>query len=254
MAMLDTHLTSAALKGGGGEIDFSIASTTLQEIFGMQCGENTKNRFYLPLVQNEDHLWVHANMAREKRGMYRRSNRKPRTDRLVIDFAQDHPAVVEYSHLATCRLLQFSAKRPELGLKIFATYAKDALPGAAFTHASRHFKALVGSPVRYISLTLEIAQSALLLLSSFESRHNLKDDFRNSWNDILILASAIRANEVLITKDQVLAEFAAEVTRTQVAQHAGDSFKVDFSASSRLRRTSLESKRFINLGWRAHNR
>jgi predicted nucleic acid-binding protein len=254
MVMLDTQLTSATLRDGGDKLDFSVSSTTLQEIFGMQCGENAENRFYLPLIQNGYHLWMHVNMAREKRGMRRRSKRKPRTDRLVIDFARDHPTVVEYSHIATCRLLQFSAKQPELGSKIFTTYARDALSRAAFSHASRHFKALADSQVRYLALTLETVRMALPLLSEFEARFSLKDNFRNSWNDMLILATAIRANEALITRDRVLAEFAADVIQAEVADHADASFQVDFNTESVMRRSNLESRGYINLGWRAHDR
>ncbi|NBE83925.1 PIN domain-containing protein [Micromonospora rubida] len=254
MVMLDTQLTSAALRGGVGELDFSVASTTLQEIFGMQFGENANNRFYLPLIQNESHLWVHANMVREKMGRLRTSKRKPRTDRLVIDFTQDHPTVVEYSHLATCRLLKLSAASPEIGSKIFMAYAGEALPKAAFSHASSHFRKLAKSSVRYLPLTLDIAERALPLLSVFEARYNLKVDFRNSWNDILILATAIRAKEVLLTKDRVLAEFASEVAWAKVSNGASDSLEVDFSASSALRRFNFESKGYINLGWRARSR
>ncbi|MEU7920661.1 hypothetical protein [Micromonospora zamorensis] len=108
--LLDTQLLSYAIKGtytlpADG---CAITSVTAQELLLMQGGKLTRNNYYVPFFTDlaltmgaakfRQHLKSMPSSIRSRAG--RRA-----TDRFVLDFGNDYPSVVEYSHLATARLL-----------------------------------------------------------------------------------------------------------------------------------------------------
>ncbi len=252
MVVFDTQVTSEHLRAGGVPDGVAVTSTTLQEIFGMQGAGNTRNRFYLPLMKDEYQLHHYAHLHAERKGDRRRI--RPHTDRLIINFAADHPTVVEYSHSATCRLLELSRRRLDAGFQVFAAHARPALTKATFANVRTHYRSLSASSARYVALATETVDVALSLLPRFTREYNLKNDFRNSLNDLLILATAIRMNETLHTRDQVLSDFAVTVAQAEVSSRTDGRFEVSFRDPSAVRRVNSESKGYINLGWRVHRR
>lgn len=87
------------------------------------------------------------------------------------------------------------------------------------------------------------------LLQEFRKEHNLKENFRNSFNDMLILASAIDTSALLITEDSLLNKFAAKQFAGAYQRQDGIA-TIDFSQDSpATKRNSRESKGYINKSW-----
>jgi hypothetical protein len=87
------------------------------------------------------------------------------------------------------------------------------------------------------------------LLDKFLIKHSSKSDFKNTWNDILILSKAINKQLPLLTEDKLLNRFAAENYNTKAIQENGF-LKIDFSDTKNVeKRTNKESKGYINRGW-----
>ena len=83
------------------------------------------------------------------------------------------------------------------------------------------------------------------LLHAFVKQYEPKSNFRNTLNDVIILATAKAAGATLITRDTLLARFAGsirELSQTFI--------EVKFDSVSRERRpATAESKGFVNRGW-----
>ena len=81
---------------------------------------------------------------------------------------------------------------------------------------------------------------------------NLKNNFKNSWNDILILSKAISSNGVLMTADKELSKlnkFAAEVYNGKI-HDVNKVIEVSFKSQEVKRKSTVaESKGYINKGW-----
>ncbi|RDV13740.1 hypothetical protein DXT99_18450 [Pontibacter diazotrophicus] len=88
------------------------------------------------------------------------------------------------------------------------------------------------------------------MLNSFLSKHNSKENFRNTWNDILILSKSSTKELPLVTEDKLLNRFAAELYDVAVSKH--DKFlNIDFSKPHKeSSKINNESKGYVNNGWR----
>lgn len=88
------------------------------------------------------------------------------------------------------------------------------------------------------------------LLDRFIKNHSLKEDFRNCWNDILILSKSINEGGKLITSDKLLNRFASEIYNGKLIK-SDDILEIEFSNENNesKRFEKLESKGYINRGW-----
>ena len=74
------------------------------------------------------------------------------------------------------------------------------------------FYYLTENNLRCFSLDRSVAQTSIDLLRQYAmSGNNLKADFRNSLNDMMILATSINSGTNLLTEDRALWSFAARV-------------------------------------------
>jgi hypothetical protein len=87
--------------------------------------------------------------------------------------------------------------------------------------------------------------------TDFVQHHNVKANFRNSVNDMMILATAIAGHEQLLTDDNLLARFAAAQRQAPLREVGEGLIEIDFERSIGVgRRLPNESKGYINCGSR----
>ncbi len=116
-----------------------------------------------------------------------------------------------------------------------------------------NFNFLLENEIRCVSLTPAIVEDAHQLLWDFRnSGHNLKESFRNSWNDILILATARNGGGLLVSDDNGLNRFAASSLRYLDGSEDVVEITLNTSAKRTAGSQSRESKGYINRGWRAN--
>ncbi len=167
---------------------------------------------------------------------------KRATDSLIIDFCNDFPTVVEYGSFAIADVINSGdEQRYATTIQTLSKKTQKKLRDRmAFLLASRVYC----TPLKESSI-----QVGLRLLSEFTRNNNLKDNFRNSLNDILILAVALEEGAHLITEDSVLNRFAAQTSGIPV-KLVGQNLELDFSATEEsTRRVQRESKGFVNRRW-----
>lgn len=172
---------------------------------------------------------------------------KHRTDQLVLDFGSFAPSYVEYGSLAISELINHANESTYLS-------SIDHLDKEQKKLLRDRFRFLLEHGVTCVPITRHVATLAMNMLIAFLDRYQMKDNQRNSINDLLILATAVHGSTSLLTEDNLLRTFMAEHLGVTLERRAALTV-LDFSAPQAMaRRQSLESKGYINRGWKIRER
>lgn len=222
-----------------------ISSITAAEFLLVQTTEPTRARYYPLLPARYGHVGAVAQLALpDALGSRKHAERgKNRTDQLLLDFGSTYPALIEYGGMALTQLINEKQER---------------LYAASIAHLQKTTRKLLREKFTFLldhnfsctAVTPQVADIGLELLSRFTEKYTPKGNLRNTVNDVLVLATAISNEAALRTEDKLLNRFAQEVTGAR-SEMEGALMTLDFTpAAVTSRRPSLESKGYINRGWR----
>lgn len=237
---LDTHILVEAIQGNGNGSEYGsrISTVVASEFLGAQGDDRTKANYYVPYV-GPSLLHLHAPELTSRRD---HPFPKRTTDTVLMDFGGRFPALVHFGNLAFADLINREAT------SLFKD-AIDHLPKAKRKALRRKFEFILDHRITCTPLSESTVVTAQDLLASFLEKHELKQNFRNSWNDLLILATAVQAGGVLLTEDELLMRHAAGVSGGR-AEAIDRGVAIDFSiVGARVEKWKGESKGFINRGW-----
>ncbi|MGW1976679.1 PIN domain-containing protein [Streptomyces sp. NPDC001889] len=238
--VVDTQIVSYAMKDPHRPLPDNavIPSTVAQELFLMQDQHSGRPRFFLPA------LGKHS-LLRGLNGHWDRPTNRPlfkqSADRIMMDFAGDFDPVLERSHLGVSSVLaQRERDTFRLATRHLPKHDRDVL--------LRRFDFLLQHPLDLRPLHDTHITSALELLSRLtRSGGNTKHQFRNTLNDMLILAVALTEG-ALLTQDKELARVAGDYF-TDTGQN-GDTYLLEQPRAEQKDRKPLrESKGYVNRGW-----
>lgn len=231
-----------------------ISSITAAEFLLVQSRVHNKANYYPILPVRLSHRGVPAGadvQGTSIRPMFDSRRHaaigKRRTDQLILDFGPNIPTYIEFGGIAITQLINDHHDQ----LYLASISHLDKLTQKKLT---ARFRFLLEQRVSCVAVTPPIATVGLNLLGQFMDRYQPKDNKRNTVNDVLVLATAIKKETHLLTNDNLLTRFAAEVM-TAPAVAEGVHLRVDFSLPTAAdRRKPLESKGFINRGWQVLER
>lgn len=244
--LIDTQIVSYALKGRAVSSleGKAISSITANELLLVQHEKPAKANYYVPILsrthfpeESDGMSSVGLNLNRDH------PFQKIVTDQIVMEFGNEYPTIVEYGALAISLLIN---------KKIVGLYNETIkhLDKQQQKTLRKRYNFLLENDITCVPLTQSSTSTAMELLYEFRKTHQLKARFRNSLNDILILATAVDLSANLVTEDSVLRAFAAKLFSGQY-QNKDKVTIIDFSQSPpRQRVKSKESKGYINDGWR----
>jgi len=254
--LLDTNYLSRWQQGG---IDqpaagrLAVSTTALQELYGMQASTGWGYRYLLPRVtgsRRAARVPSPADLERDRARIQQGAAWRDSTDRLVVDFPVElagygFVTTYEKSHHALAELQIAGATDI---LHTVATWAVGRDMGRIVEERSE-FVARAG--IEPIPLTERDIDTAVDLLREFlAAGNNLKRHRRNSFNDLLILATALRRGMGLATDDRLLLELALRAGLTETDEVAGFT-----TLAPAVRydppRPHAESKRYVNATWRS---
>ncbi|MER5964196.1 hypothetical protein [Streptomyces sp. NPDC002057] len=249
--IVDTQIISYAIKGALKESlpsDFSITSTIAQELLRVRDIPKGGARYFTPPPQglSPEHRDRYLS-GRAIHGTDRPTDRplfKNSTDRVMMDFNNEYPSLIEYGHAGISWLIK-TANR-----KVYEESIRH-LPKGERKTLIHNFEFLVNCKVNCIPVNTESVSGAFSLLRrATDDGVTFKSDFRNSLNDMLILATARCEGATIRTDDKLLAQFAKGSGLSEVANQ-GELYDLTFPVPGRGRqRTSRESKGYRNTGWR----
>jgi hypothetical protein len=239
---IDTNIASKARKSliplsvhGAG-----ISSVAVSELLLVYDGTRTAANYYVPVISRR-HLMSHLGPLNRDHPFSRHL-----TDRIVFDFGKDFDPILEFGSKAIAKMVN--------GKNVGLLRQSVAFLGKNRQRIIReNFDFLVENEVHCVPLTPRIVKSAYQLLWNYQcGGRNLKTSFRNSWNDLLILATAQTSEVRLLTQDSELNRFAASAVGT-FSKSESDILDIRPNAVPRIRSkdSTGESKGYINRGWQA---
>jgi predicted nucleic acid-binding protein len=252
---LDTQVLSYAYKGDASvpRMRCAISSVTANEFLLVQCQKPARANYYVRWGRSARHPSAHAvdRPLKAMTGFTGRIRERPypksATDSLHITFGGQFPDIIEYNSLSLSSAINTG------NAHLFSS-SVSFLRKELAKLLIRRFKFLVACRTLCVPLTRTEVELGFTLLERFIDHYTVKDDFRNTWNDILILATAISRHGTLITKDSVLSRFAASMFDA-TATECGSFLSFRFAADEPQGRVpKLESKGYINQSWRVFER
>jgi predicted nucleic acid-binding protein len=173
---------------------------------------------------------------------------KHRTDQLVLNFNGRMPSFVEFGSVAISQIINdhhydiYAASISHLGKK----HQKKL---------KEKFDFLANANIQCLAITPSIADVGMNILAQFLDKYSPKQNPRNTINDVLILSTAIEHSVPLLTEDNLLRRFTAELLGAQCSHQEQNDLLIDFTAPEVVdRRRPFESKGYLNRGWQVMER
>jgi hypothetical protein len=235
--MIDTQILSYAYKGQRNAVSGArISSVAAHEFLEVYDADSTKRfRYYIKYLSGR-HLGAPTPSPSHWKG--------GAIERLVLDFGGDYPQLIEFNSRATAAIIN-----DRNGLAFAHTLS--CLDKALQKKLRPRFAFLCKHIGECVPLAPQTAEVGIQLLWDFVQHHNVKANFRNSVNDMMILATAIAGHEQLLTDDNLLARFAAAQQQAPLRDVGQGLIEIDFEQGMEVgQRISNESKGYINRGWR----
>lgn len=241
LVLLDTQILSYAYKGQAVDISAAkISSVTAHEFLEIYDSQSLKRfRYYIKYLRGHHSAGLRPSPAEEKTAYL---------ERLHLDFGSDHPKIIEFHSHATAAIIN------DRNILAFAGIT-STLSRRRQRKLRSQFAFLCNQKITCVPLQAATAELGAQLLWRFSQSNNIKTGgegkFRNSINDMMILATAITARERLVTDDKLLRRFAATLPHTQLKELGDDMVEISFREDNVADAFhAQESKGYINRGWR----
>jgi hypothetical protein len=243
---LDTNILY--YKHQGQNLNLNIKGKSITSINALEFLKNiekkhhNKAKYHIPFITNHIHQIAIARMHKSIKKSHPFNKRL--SDSIIFDFSQDFESYSLYNNKSVSEVI--NNKRKEL------FYSSIEFLGKSENKDIKNkFKFVLENDLKCDILNPEDIYLGYELLNEFLKKHTLKPDFRNCWNDILILAKSVNEGAKLITSDKLLNKFASEVYNGQIKQ-VDNTIEIQFPSSDENLEnnwTKQESKGYINRGW-----
>lgn len=246
--LIDTQVLSTHFKASNNGISSSgscISSITANEFLWVYKKGSSKPAYYIvhPArfsgMKGVAHSIAALDHFKNKKWAMQGARR---TDQIIIDFNNQFPAYKEFGLEAIATIIN------EQQLNIFDMSIAH-IEKKKRRYLRERIRFVINSQYTCVPPNEPIVTVAMGLFARFTEKYSLKEDIRNSINDIIILATAIEKQIFLISEDSLLSRFAAKECNAVVKKVRGI-LEIDFSATkSTTKRFMTESKGYINKGW-----
>lgn len=217
----------------------NITSTVANEFLLVRAAKSNQVNYYIPhpsiIKRHSSFLFLG--------GKPEHPFSKHLTDSMIMEFGQEHPALIEYGNLAMSEIINSGDIELFNAAILFQKKRRRKI-------LIKKFNFLLHRQIQCVPVQRKDVEKAFNLLLEFKKRkHNFKKDFRNSWNDILILATSINRGGDLMTTDNELSRFADHVYAIHSKEKDGF-LKLTFPEVQNVeQKESKDIKEYINSGW-----
>jgi hypothetical protein len=243
---LDTNILYYKHQGKNIDIDIKgksiISINALEFLKNIEKKHHNKAKYHIPFITNHLHQRVLTRMHKS-RGQNHPFNKRL-SDSIIFDFSQDFESYSLYNNKSVSEVINNHGK------ELFYS-SIEFLGKSENKEIKNKFKFVLENDLNCDILNPEDIYLGYDLLTKFLKKYTLKPDFRNCWNDILILAKSVNEGAKLITSDKLLNTFASEVYNGTIKENE-NTIEIQFPTSDdnlENNWTKQESKGYINRGW-----
>ena len=244
---LDTNILY--YKHSGKEVNIDINGKFITSINALEFLKNiekkhhNKAKYHIPVTFSQSHKmeWINMRKSIKKTN---HSFHKRFSDYIAFDFSQDFDSYALYNNKSVSQVIN------NHGQELFYS-SIEGLTKPRNKDIKSKFKFILENNLNCDVITAEDIELGYELLDKFIKKYSLKADFRNCWNDILILAKSINEGAKLVTSDKLLNTFASEVYSGEIKK-TKNIVEIQFPTINENVSdtwTKKESKGYINRGW-----
>jgi predicted nucleic acid-binding protein len=199
MEFLDTQIISYKFKKNKEYFDGDIMGRQISSIVALEFLEimvkqdNRANMY--PVKLKNFSPSKHLTVEHRKKGFEIGKNI---TDKLIIDFNGEFDSIVIYANEAVSYLIN------EKNSDTLLFFARNSLEKEDFKGFRERVQFLINNEITVVPITQEIVVKMQCIYEDIKKEYNVKADYRNSFMDLLILATAIVEKGRLITRDNEL--------------------------------------------------
>lgn len=199
MAFVDTQIISYKYKKNAELFDgdikgLQISSIVALEFLGIMVKNENRAKMY-PFNLNSFHTCMPLIFKDSKRGL---EFGKKITDKLIIDFNGEFDSIVIYSNETISNLINTQ------NLETLLLFAKNSLNKNDFKYFKERAQFLIDNEITVVPVTQKIISKMQCIYQDIKSKYNVKNNYRNSFMDLIIVATALEKKEQLISGDNEL--------------------------------------------------
>jgi len=228
--------------------DLSLTGCYISSITALEFLNNFEQdrhycaKYYVP---GNNSKIPHFLKARTENTFLRRDHpfSKRLTDSIIFDFKGQFPYYSIFNNES------ISAAINDKLIDVFRMSIKFT-PKKEYKALDRKYNFLLAHNLSCQSIQTPDIEMAYFLLKSFTEKYSIKNNFGNSWNDLLILSQCLNEKSTLFTEDSLLIRFSTDLllgTMSPQANYMQIEFKHEDIESKKS--NSGESKGYINRGW-----
>lgn len=244
MDFIDTNVLYYAYSKNDFEISDEGAIITsinaLEFLKNIEKEHNNKAKYYIPSVKSTSLKFDPFFLIAKKRD---HPFGKRYTDFIKFDFKHDFDSYILYNNESIENVIN------TFNIELFKS-SISFLDKETYKELLSRFKFLLNNNIFCESISANDIELGYYILDAFLNKYSIKDDFRNSWNDILILSKCLNQGERLITHDKLLNELAIELFHVEIEWH-NKYIEIAFpeSRKKKIEDKQRESKGYINRSW-----
>lgn len=241
----DTQIISYCYSGHWDQkkvLDAQISSVTASEFLLFQTRENSKVDYYVinPSWFGIRHVLPSIESFKNPKWAKGSINR---TDSVIIDLNGDYDSYRMFGNEAISEIINSKSMRIfEISIAHMDKNKQKML--------KKKMEFLLDNNIFCHRLSEDDCYLAITLLSEFIKNFQVKNNVKNTVNDLLILATAMNQELKLYTEDKVLGQFASKHYDATIIDN-NDSIVISFPPTEDKQRIikKSESKGYINRGW-----
>lgn len=218
----------------GGQIS-SVVALEFLSVMGKDC--NHAKMYPVKLAINHPPLPTHYRFRRKGCEIG-----KHRTDKIVIDFNSEFDNIVIYSNEAISQLIN----RKDLDGLLF--FARNTYCRKDYITFRNKVQFLIDNNLSVVPITQEIVNVMHHIYEEIKGEYNVKANYRNSFMDLLILATAVTYKRYLYTKDKELQKLVVRYCNYDSGIDAANG--TAHIESSAIKNNGQDNKGFVNNKWR----
>lgn len=237
MEYLDTQIISYSYKG---ETDWIVANKHISSIVACEflmsnSTLNNQANYYIPIHSDIIHLRLFRKMDH--------SFAKKLSDSILFDFSKNNQQpFYQFNNQSISNII--NNKRKDLLDSSIGHLKKDMRKTINNKFIFLLDQNISCNPIYECDIV-----TGYVLLDSFLKEYKPKSNFKNTWNDILILSKTINDKAILKTNDKLLKMFGEKYFPNNITRK-DDIFTLDFEDKNNAERNNIqESKGYINNGW-----